>query len=223
MWTVIGCIYYDRMRRHALGRCVRQPTPAVTANRDEVQKISGFLAFWTALKLLAVSSHPIELPALPELSLEHLALSGVAACGACLVAGLYLLVRRTLNQMADRFVHPHRPIWLVVIGSALLGLLLAAVPMLRFSGHESVGLLPELALTQPATFFLCLTLLKIVATNLSLTAGWLGGEFFPLAFIGSLVGTTITLIIPDMTSRLRSSPASPHRRRRGRTSRSLSF
>ncbi|WP_083907377.1 chloride channel protein [Alloscardovia criceti] len=143
--------------------------------------ISGFLTFWLLLKLSSVSSHPIDLPAVPEPSVKQFVLSALAALVACAMATLYLLVRHALGRLTAYVQHPHLPVWLIMIGSAVLGLLLAAIPVLRFFGHESVGLLPNLVQSKPAGFFLVLTLMKILATTLSVRVGWLGGEFFRLS------------------------------------------
>ncbi|MBF0808708.1 chloride channel protein [Rothia nasimurium] len=98
-----------------------------------------------------------------------------------------------VDHLAERFTRP----WArVLVGSALLAGLLAAVPLLRFSGHAE---LPELvALVENSAWWALagLALLKVVATVLSLSAGWPGGEFFPLAFAGAAAGLLTTALLP---------------------------
>lgn len=91
----------------------------------------------------------------------------------------------------------HPPWVRILAGTAVFALLATAVPQIRFSGHEDVGGVVDLA-TQGAWWALLgIALLKMLATAINLSTGWLGGGFFPLVLAGSAAGLLVCSF-PDL-------------------------
>ncbi|AZA12380.1 putative ion channel protein [Corynebacterium gerontici] len=72
--------------------------------------------------------------------------------------------------------------------SILLGLLLASLPPLRFSGQDALADLVSNPGQTTGLALLGLAVGKLIATIITLAAGWKGGEFFPLMLIGACAG-----------------------------------
>ncbi len=84
-----------------------------------------------------------------------------------------------------------------VVASLAFAALAAAWPILRFSGHESMGHLVDLAAAGAVGTLLALAVGKLLACAICVAGGWLGGEFFPLAFIGMAAGgATVAALSP---------------------------
>ncbi|WP_237224994.1 chloride channel protein [Rothia nasisuis] len=146
-----------------------------------------------ALNLLGAERHILELPLAPRGDVNTWWQALLPALLASALALFFGWLHHRVDHFAERFTRP----WArVLVGSALLAGLLAAVPLLRFSGHAE---LPELVtLVEDSAWWALagLALLKVVATALSLSAGWPGGEFFPLAFAGAAAGLLTTALLP---------------------------
>jgi len=125
---------------------------------------------------------------------------------ALIAAPLSVLIIRMYRWMANfsatRFKSPFTR---AAAGGALLGLLIFFFPPLFGEGYDSVELLLKgqaaaLAMHAPVTFHLGvwnivlltlgLTLLKVVATALTVHSGGNGGMFGPSLFIGAMLGYT---------------------------------
>lgn len=157
--------------------------------------VSGFLAFMGTLNLLGAERHVLELPMAPrgDVSTWWQALPPALLAGG--LALFFSWLHHRMDYLAERFARP----WArVLLGSALLAGLLTAVPLLRFSGHAELPELLPLVETSSWWTLAGLAVLKIVATVLSLSAGWPGGEFFPLAFAGAAAGLLATAFLPGI-------------------------
>jgi CIC family chloride channel protein len=125
---------------------------------------------------------------------------------AFIAAPLSVLVIRMYRWMADFSARRFKgPFTRAAAGGALLGLLIFFFPPLFGEGYDSVELLLKgqagaLALHAPVSFHLGawnivlltlgLTLLKVVATALTVHSGGNGGMFGPSLFIGAMLGFT---------------------------------
>ena len=155
--------------------------------------VSGFLAFMCTLHLLGAERHLMEVPIAPRGDVSTWWQAIIPALLGALVALVFGHFHHALDALAGRFAHP----WVrVLAGSALLAGLLAAVPLLRFSGHAEMPQLLTLVDSGAWLALAGLALLKALATALSLSAGWPGGEFFPLAFAGASAGLLTLALLP---------------------------
>lgn len=144
----------------------------------------GFVSFLLVHDLFSAPSSTLGLHHV-DLFARDVAFSAVAAlAGAALALG-YVGIRGPVGALAGRITRP----WVrILTGTAVFALLATAVPQIRFSGHEDVGGVVDLA-TQGAWWALLgIVLLKMLATAINLSTGWLGGDFFPLVLAGSAAG-----------------------------------
>lgn len=117
-----------------------------------------------------------------------------ALCGAAVGLG-YAWVRPTVAAVLAKAPGPTARI---MIGTVVFAALATAVPLARFSGHDDIGTLVEFAGSGDWLTLLGLALVKVVALALCLAAGWKGGEFFPLIFIGGAVGAALATLLPGL-------------------------
>jgi H+/Cl- antiporter ClcA len=83
-----------------------------------------------------------------------------------------------------------------LVGSALFAALCAAVPMMRFSGHDGVEGLLAWGNEVGMGALIALASLKTLAVALCLASGWRGGAVFPLLFAGAAAGAATVWLIP---------------------------
>lgn len=164
--------------------------------------LSGFLAFWGLLGVLNIESHPLHLPPIQELNIQSLAFATPVALCAGIAGCLFFVINHYMRQLANRIAERFTRWGMMLTGSLLLAFLLAWVPILRFSGHEEINALPELAAQGGVALLLGVMLMKIAASALALASGWLGGVYFPLAFVGAAAGVAGSLLIPGLDASL---------------------
>ncbi len=106
---------------------------------------------------------------------------------------------RALHGAADRVTARITRPWLVtVIGTVLFAALAAALPLVRFSGHDELDDIQTLFAQGEGGQLWLLAAAKIVAVVLCLSSGWRGGEIFPLIFVGAAAGSATALLLPDV-------------------------
>lgn len=155
----------------------------------------GFLAFLATMHLIGGDRHALHLPLAPrgDLAVTFLAIPA-ALLGAALAVG-HTWLHRELERLMPRIGAP----WLqTIVGSAGLAALLAAWPLLRFSGHAEMPVIADLVDGSAWLVLAGVAVLKVLATALSLASGWRGGEFFPLAFAGAAAGCLTVAVIPGV-------------------------
>ncbi|QWW20214.1 chloride channel protein [Schaalia sp. 19OD2882] len=175
-----------------VGAVYRQESPSMGRLSVFGASLAGFVAFILTSRVLGLESHPLELPGPDVATLPGLLAAIPAAVGAGL-AVLYLLVRHWLGRLVSKLGSPRVQ---TLVGSALLAVLLGAWPVLRFSGHDDFGVLLSHAEAGAWVPLVLLGLGKVVATALSLSAGWRGGDFFPLMFAGASAGAATLALLP---------------------------
>ncbi|ALG84157.1 chloride channel protein [Gordonia phthalatica] len=156
--------------------------------------IAGFFVF------LSVSRSVFGNSGVPELPLPAgtdgadwmLIVPALIACG-------FGLAFRVLHYHAERLAARIATPWQVTaIGTVAFAAVAVAFPLVRFSGHHELTLLPEMFGDGDASEIWTVAIAKVVALVLCLTAGWRGGEAFPLIFIGGLVGAGTALALPGL-------------------------
>lgn len=157
-----------------------------------VAGVSGFLVFVFVAKV-AFDGHGVAHIPLPEgkSGVDWLVIIPVVIGGIC---GILF---RLLHSGADRVVARIPRPWLVTaIGTVLFAALAAAVPLVRFSGHEQLEDLMHLFDGGDGAQLWLLAFAKIIAVVLCLSSGWRGGEIFPLVFVGVAAGSAAALLLP---------------------------
>ena len=155
---------------------------------------SGFLGFLALHRFIGPQHHDLGLPAYTH-STGQLALGMIPALAGAAIGLLYTRLHALCSRALVRVGSRTRQ---TLIGSAALAALATAFPIALFSGHEQ---LDELAhhIEQSAWLVLGATaLVKILATSITVSSGWRGGEFFPLLFAGAAIGALTTFLVPGL-------------------------
>ncbi|MGB7860340.1 MAG: chloride channel protein [Acidimicrobiia bacterium] len=79
-----------------------------------------------------------------------------------------------------------------------VGLIAVALPLTLGAGQSQLGTVVEGAGAMGVGLLVAALIGKMVAMALSLGAGFMGGNVFPLIFIGGTAGTVVHLIFPDI-------------------------
>lgn len=159
-----------------------------------ISGISGFLVF------LAVSRGVFGGNGLTNLPLpEHTGGTEWLLIVPALIACAFGVAFRALHGAAEALAAKVSSPWIVIaIGTAAFAALAAAIPLVRFSGHHELTLLPEMFADGDAGLMWLVAAAKVLAVALCLSSGWRGGEAFPLIYVGGLVGAATALAIPAL-------------------------
>ncbi len=114
----------------------------------------------------------------------------VGAAAAVAFVGLFRLVFHGFEQM------PLHPVVRGTLGGLCLGLLAWHHPETLFFSEQQISLL--LSAHHAASGWLLLALVKAVAIGVTLGAGFRGGFFFPLFFIGACLGRAVAATVPGL-------------------------
>lgn len=159
-----------------------------------VAAVSGFFVFIWVARTVFGGGGVTAVPLPNETAGEAWLLVVPVAAGLAFGAGF-----RLLHGVADRCAAGVRRPWLVtVVGTVLFAGLAAAVPLVRFSGHHDLGTVNELYAQDAGPQLWLLAAAKLVALVMCLTAGWRGGEIFPLIFIGAAAGAASAVLLPAL-------------------------
>lgn len=85
-----------------------------------------------------------------------------------------------------------------IAGGALVGLVAVALPLTLTSGSTQLTTVIQSAPTLGVGFIAAVLGAKMLAVGLSMTSGFLGGNVFPMIFIGGTSGVLVHLIIPGI-------------------------
>lgn len=166
-----------------------------------VAAVAAFLIFRSIVGYEPVLFH-FEHVHLTELShvLLGIGFGVVGAAVATLFAWIFAVAGRLLHRLS------HRPVLLATLGGLMIGLLAQASPRSLFWGefqidaiiHSPAGLLQHHSLQAAVGFLLMLALVKMLAVSATLHSGFRGGFIFPLMFIGAVIGTASTMLVPSI-------------------------
>lgn len=107
---------------------------------------------------------------------------------------LFVLFGRLSTAVFSKIQKKAGIILSTVLGGAMLGLAGTYLPLVMFSGEESISEL-QLIYKQFAPWLLIATgILKLLITNVCIKSGWMGGHFFPVIFCGIIIGYGVALI-----------------------------
>jgi H+/Cl- antiporter ClcA len=114
---------------------------------------------------------------------------------AAIVLFVFVGVTRLVSLAASRVANP-----LVrgVGGGALVGLIAFALPLTIASGSSQLATVIDNNSALAIGFLVFVLLGKMAAVSISLAAGFLGGNVFPMIFVGGTSGVLVHLIFPDI-------------------------
>lgn len=104
-------------------------------------------------------------------------------------AAITKLVSKLVLQMSDLRVRG-------AVGGAAVGLIVVALPLTAGSGIGQLATVLETPADYSITFLLMVLIAKMFAVSISLESGFLGGNVFPIMFIGAVSGVIIHLLFP---------------------------
>lgn len=122
-----------------------------------------------------------------------------AALGIGIVGAIVAVVIGAVLRLATAWFSKldQWPILRAVIGGAVVGVLGYALPLTMFSGVDQLETAFENAATIGIALLLVTAFAKIVALSVSLGSGFYGGPFFPIFFIGGVIGAAFHLLVPS--------------------------
>lgn len=151
--------------------------------------VASFTAYFVTTTLKAPHSHFATIDT-PELGIQILAVMVVAGIAFGVAARIFMKLTHAIEMLYDRV--KISPLLKPVLGGALL---LLAFKMLNTREYEGLGIASiEDALLNAPSFLK--PALKTVFTALTLASGFKGGEFVPLAFIGTTLGSALSTLLP---------------------------
>lgn len=155
--------------------------------------IECLIASFTALAVTSILKAPhSHYPSLNIADFNGRALIGVALAGVAfgLTARAFSLLTHAIERLERQFIRypPLKP----AAAGLLLVILYAAEGSYRYVGL-GIPFIQE-ALTQPATF--TDPFFKTLFTALTVGSGFKGGEFVPLVFIGTTLGSALSIVLP---------------------------
>jgi H+/Cl- antiporter ClcA len=103
-------------------------------------------------------------------------------------------------SILNKLVRPlnRRLILRSTLGGFSLGLLGMMMPLTLFAGSEGLVYVVENAVQIGAALLVVSIFAKILATAGALSTGFIGGTIFPMFFVGSTLGTVVTLLFPSI-------------------------
>ncbi|MCT8160063.1 chloride channel protein [Pseudoruegeria sp. SHC-113] len=155
---------------------------------DFLAALAGVAGFWvTAQLIFSEGFHRIHLPHhTPPLDGTDILYSLLPGAMGALVGAAFLQARYHATRAVEARIAS--PVVQSTLGGFLFGLMAAALPILRFSGHHEFETMMEAAGSLGVLALVGLALAKALACTLCLSTGWRGGAIFPLIFAGGAMG-----------------------------------
>lgn len=152
----------------------------------------GFLIFYSVVGRSFLGSYDV-----PPYDFEifHMAIAMVLGVLSAIVmltfVGVVLAVRWVCKLVPNRYI-------LGVVGGAVVGLIAVALPLTVGAGQSQLSVVIDNATALGIGLLVVVLLAKMVAIALSLEAGFMGGNVFPMIFMGGMAGTIVYLAFPDI-------------------------
>lgn len=157
-----------------------------------IASMVGFAIFFgvvgrTFLGTYNVSSYEFETVDL----LIGVGLGVLSAVVMLVFVAVILVVRKAAALVPNRYV-------LGIVGGAAIGLMAFALPLTVGAGQSQLSVVIDDATALGAGLLIVVLLVKMVAMALSLEVGFMGGNVFPMIFMGGTAGTIVYLLFPDI-------------------------
>jgi len=123
------------------------------------------------------------------------ALGVLAAAVMAVFVGVIIAVRWATGLVSNRYV-------LGVVGGGIVGFIAFSLPLTLGAGQSQLGTVIENAPTFSIGLLVAVLVAKMVAMALSLAVGFMGGNVFPMIFMGGTAGVIVHLIVPDIPAAL---------------------
>lgn len=133
------------------------------------------------------------LPSFPEMEPDkgdYLLLAVYILLG-CILAKFYYISHSLTSNLLSKLPGILRE----TVGGLCLGIFGMYIPLLMFSGEESMGELISGYDAFVPLFLIALAFLKVLLTNICIQSGLKGGHFFPIIFAGVCLGIAMAMLI----------------------------
>ena len=152
----------------------------------------GFVVFFGVTESTLLDAYQVPSYTFDFRDLLVGALLGVFAALTLLVI---VVINVAVNRASGRLTSP---LMRATIGGALVGLIAVALPLTLSSGSAQLSTVIEGTALFSTGFVAAVLIAKMIAVSLSLSAGFLGGNVFPMIFIGGTSGVLVHLLIPGV-------------------------
>ncbi|MGH8953049.1 MAG: chloride channel protein, partial [Acidimicrobiia bacterium] len=115
----------------------------------------------------------------------------LAAAVMATLVGVVIVVRRLAVLVGNAYAF-------ALLGGAAVGVISMALPLTLGAGQSQLETVIEDISTLSAGLLIAVLVAKMVAVALSLSVGFLGGNVFPMIFIGGTAGVVVHLLIPEI-------------------------
>ena len=157
-----------------------------------IASMIGFVIFYAVVGRTFLGSY--EVPPY-EFEVVDMAIAvglGVLSAIVMLVfVGVILAVKWVCKFVPNRYI-------LGILGGATVGLIAMALPLTVGAGQSQLGVVIDDPAALGVGLLIIVLLAKMVAMALSLEVGFMGGNVFPLIFMGGTAGTVVYLAFPDI-------------------------
>lgn len=142
----------------------------------------------------------LEMYALPpyEFEIVHLLDAAVLGMLSALVMVLMVVIIRYVTRAARAAVVRTNRFVVGAIGGAAIGFAAFALPLTISSGNTQLGTVLDNSEMLGAGLLIGVLLVKMVVVALSLGVGFMGGNVFPLLFVGGTAGAIVHVLVPDV-------------------------
>jgi H+/Cl- antiporter ClcA len=152
----------------------------------------GFIIFYSVVGRTFLGSYEVPAYDFEVVDMAIAVALGVLSAFVMLVfVGVILAVKWVCKLVPNRYI-------LGIVGGAAVGLLAVALPLTVGAGQSQLGVVIDDPAALGVGLLIVVLLAKMVAMALSLEVGFMGGNVFPLIFMGGTAGTVVYLAFPDI-------------------------
>ena len=157
-----------------------------------IAAVIGFAIFYAVVGRTFLGSY--EVPAYEYQNSDMLVAVGLGMLAAVVMA-VFVVILLAVKWASDLVPNPYVR---GVGGGALVGLIAVALPLTLGAGQSQLGTVVDGASGLGVGLLAAALIGKMFAMALSLRAGFMGGNVFPLIFIGGTAGVVVHLVFPDI-------------------------
>ncbi len=156
----------------------------------------GYLIFFGVTSQVMLGSYSIPLYTFEWVHILYAPLLGLLAAATLVV---FAVIDKGVGLVDRSIANPY----LTAVGfGALIGLIAFAVPLAASGGSSQLVYVTENLGALGVGLLIVVLLAKMVAVSLSNKAGFLGGQVFPMLFIGGTVGALVSALLPQIPASL---------------------
>ncbi len=161
-----------------------------------LSSVVGYVIFFGVTSQVMLGSY-----AIPDYTFEWAHILYAPVLG--LLAALTLVVFAAIDKVVGLVDGSIANAYLKALGfGALIGFISFAVPLAASGGSSQLVHLTENLGPLSVGLLIVVLLAKMTAVSLSNRAGFLGGQVFPMLFIGGTVGAIISAVVPEVPASL---------------------